>query len=258
MLARFLNGEEELRAGRPDHILEVEAGGDELSDGSPLAVHAVVHMPVLVHVEIEDLLLDHLGVFALKWVMLVEYVVDAAPQRPDVNFVAEAALFENELRGRVVDMTAEVAAPEEFFEVVRQAHRIELDNAAFELLNSAGMDVSVDVVVRVEELERTDNLVEHVKGLVVGHALLAVGLPLADGVWGFHLYEQEVVGHDPIVIDRDQMLVLEVLQRVDHLDCATPLFLVKCRDVNARHHFIFVGLLVVHEENLTITLAIVE
>lgn len=213
---------------------------------------------MLIHIEIEDLLLDHLWVFALERVAFVKNVIDAASQRPDVNLIAEAAFFEDELWGRVVNMTAEVATPQKFFEVVGKANSVKLDDTTFKLLNPTWMDISVDVVVRVEEGKSTNDLLKHVKRLVIAHVLLAKGFPLANGVWRFHLHEEEVVGHDPIVIYRHQMLVLKVLQSLDHLNSATAFLLVECRDVNARHHFIFVGVLVVNEKNLAIALAKVE
>lgn len=48
---------------------------------------------VLIHVEVEDLLLDQSGVFSLERVLLVENVVNAATQSPDVNLLAEGVLF---------------------------------------------------------------------------------------------------------------------------------------------------------------------
>ena len=52
--------------------------------------------------------------------------------------------------------------------------------------------------------------------------------------------------------------MLKVGQFLNHLKSTTALFLIESRDVDARHHFIFVGVFVVNEENLAITLAKVQ
>ena len=51
-----------------------------------------------IHVEVEDLLLDDLWIFTFERVTLVEDVVDAATECPNVDFVAKATLFKDELR----------------------------------------------------------------------------------------------------------------------------------------------------------------
>lgn len=155
-------------------------------------------------------------------------------------------------------MTAKVAPLEQFFEVVWQTDCIKLDGAIFKLLNATRVDIPGDVVLRVEELKGNDNLVEHIQCLFVGHVLLAKGFPLAHGVWGLHLHEDQVVGHDPITINRHQVLVLETGKRLNHLKCVAAFFLVESGDVDAGDHFVFVGVHILYEENLAISLAVVQ
>ena len=107
----------------------------------------------LTHVEVEDFLLDHLRIFPVKRIALVEDEVDAAPKCPNVDLLAEAVLLENELGGRIVDVSTEVAASQQLLEVVRQANRVELDNTAREVLDSTRVHIPVDIVLCVEELE---------------------------------------------------------------------------------------------------------
>ena len=52
-----------------------------------------------IHVEVEDLLLYDLWIFTFERVTLVEDVVNAATESPNVDFVAKATLFKDELRG---------------------------------------------------------------------------------------------------------------------------------------------------------------
>ena len=53
----------------------------------------------LVHVKVEDFLLDHLWVFPIERITLVKEEVDAASESPNVDLLAEAILFKDELRG---------------------------------------------------------------------------------------------------------------------------------------------------------------
>lgn len=94
--ARFLDRLQDLRARGSDHVLEVEARLNELSDRRPLGVKTIFALADLVHIEVEDLLFDDLRIFALERVALVEDVVDTAAQSPNVNFLAEAALLKDE------------------------------------------------------------------------------------------------------------------------------------------------------------------
>ena len=52
-----------------------------------------------IHVEVEDLLLYDLRIFTFERVTLVKDVVNAATESPNVDFVAKATLFKDELRG---------------------------------------------------------------------------------------------------------------------------------------------------------------
>ena len=53
-------------------------------------------------------------------------------------------------------MSGEVSSFQEFFEVIRQPYRIELDDASAELLDAAWMHVTVDVAIAVEKIKAED------------------------------------------------------------------------------------------------------
>ena len=72
-----------------------------------------------IHVEVEDLLLYDLWIFTFERVTLVEDVVNAATESPNVDFVAKATLFKDELRGWVIYMATEVTSSQQLFEVIR-------------------------------------------------------------------------------------------------------------------------------------------
>lgn len=155
-------------------------------------------------------------------------------------------------------MAAEIAPPEQLLEVVWESDSVEFDDTTCELLNPARVHVSVDVVLGVEVVKGNNDLVEDVEGLIRRKGLLAEGLPLRDRVRGLHLHEEQVVGHDPVLLDWDEVLVFEGGEGLDHLDGAAPLLLVKRGNVDASHHFVEACLFVVDQKDLSIALAEVE
>ena len=52
--------------------------------------------------------------------------------------------------------------------------------------------------------------------------------------------------------------MLEADQRLNHLNCIPSLLLVKCRDVNAGHHFVYIALLIVNQKYFAVALAVVK
>ena len=54
-------------------------------------------------------------------------------------------------------MSGEVSSFQEFFEVIRQPYRIELDDASAELLDAAWMDITVNVTIAVQEVKSEDH-----------------------------------------------------------------------------------------------------
>ena len=52
--------------------------------------------------------------------------------------------------------------------------------------------------------------------------------------------------------------MLEANQRLNHLNCISSFLLVKGRNVNARHHFVYVGFLIVNQKYLAVALAVVK
>ena len=95
-------------------------------------------------------MLDHLRIFSIEGIALVENEIDAATKRPNVNLLAEAVLFENQLGSRVINMTAEVTSPEQLLEIVRETHGVEFDDTASKLLDSAWMHVAMYIVLAVK------------------------------------------------------------------------------------------------------------
>ena len=92
-------------------------------------------------------MLDHLRVFSIEGIALVENEVNAATKCPDVNLLTEAVLFKNKLWSRVINMTAEVTSPQQLLEVIRKTHGIEFDDAASERLDPAWMHVAMYIVL---------------------------------------------------------------------------------------------------------------
>ena len=52
--------------------------------------------------------------------------------------------------------------------------------------------------------------------------------------------------------------MLETRQRLNHLDGVASLLLVQCRDINAGHHLLLVGVCVVDQEYFTVAFAVVK
>lgn len=157
---RFGNGLQKLGTRGSNHVLVVETCLNELSDRRCLGIKSVLNLAGLLHVEVEDLVLDHLGVLAFKWIALVEDVVDAAPKGPDVDLLAEDTFLKDEFRCRIIDMTAKVTAPQQLLECVRQPNSVKFHDSALELLNPTWMHVSVNVVLRVHVVESLNYLIE--------------------------------------------------------------------------------------------------
>lgn len=65
-------------------------------------------MAHLLKLEVEDLFLDLSRVFAVEGVLLVDDVVESAPERPDVHFLTQVYLFHDQFGGRVVDVAGKV------------------------------------------------------------------------------------------------------------------------------------------------------
>ena len=237
--------------------MEVEACLDKLPDCRLFRVQALF-LTGLVDVEVEDFLFDDLGILAFERVALVEDEVDAATQGPNVNLLAEAALLQDQFGGRVVHMAAKVAPSQQLLEVVGETNGVELDDTASELLNPARVHVPVDVVLRVKVLQGNHDLVQDGESLIGCEGLFAEGLPLGDRIRGLHLDEKQVVGHNPVLFDWDEVFVLKRGEGLDHLDCAAPLLLIQGRYVDARHHLVQPCLLVMDQKDLTIALSKVE
>ena len=92
-------------------------------------------------------MLDHLRIFSIEGIALVENEINAATKRPDVNLLAEAVLLKNQFGSRVINMAAEVTSPEQLLEVVRQTHGVEFDDTSSELLDPAWMHVTMYIVL---------------------------------------------------------------------------------------------------------------
>jgi hypothetical protein len=86
---------EQLRAGRPDHVLEVEARLDQLPYCSLLRVETILVLTRLIHVEVKNFLFYDLGVFTLEGIALVENEIDAASERPNIYFLTKTAFFKD-------------------------------------------------------------------------------------------------------------------------------------------------------------------
>ena len=74
-------------------------------------------------------------------------------------------------------MATEVTTSQQLLEVVRQSNRVKLDNAARELLHSAWMNITMNVVLTMKELKGEDDLPDHEECLLLRKVLLAEGLP---------------------------------------------------------------------------------
>jgi len=138
----------------------------------------LVQLRNLLNVEVQDPLLYFDWIFSIEGVLLVQNIEEAAPQRPNIHLRCEAWSLQYQLGSRVVDVTREIIAFEELLEVVRQANRVEFDDFVRELLNSAGVHVSMNEIVRVHVLECENDLVEHIEYFECCEFLFTEGLPL--------------------------------------------------------------------------------
>ena len=155
-------------------------------------------------------------------------------------------------------MAREVGSLQQLFEVIRQANGVELDDAASELLDTTWVHVSVDVVISVQEIEPKHNLVRNVKNLLEAKVLLAEGFPVRNRIRRFHFNEYKRVRYDPVLFDWNEILVLEALECLNHLKCASAFLLVQSRNVDAGDHFVHSRVLIAYNENLTVSFAEVE
>ena len=111
---------QQLEASRPQVRLEVEAGLQDRHQNlfhllvfvcTALRVHRRARGMLMAHLlklEVEDLFLDLSRVFAVEGVLLVDDVVESAPERPDVHFLTQVYLFHDQFGGRVVDVAGKV------------------------------------------------------------------------------------------------------------------------------------------------------
>ena len=100
----------------------------------------------------------------------------------------------------------------QLFKVVGQTHCVELDDAALKVLDPAWMHVSQYPFLGVEELKRLQDLSSDVKHFNSLECLLAERFPVLDWLWDVCLYEDEVVGHDPVLFYWDDVLMVELRQ----------------------------------------------
>ena len=88
--------------------------------------------------------------------------------------------------------------------------------------------------------------------------MLAKRLPILDWIWHVYLNKDQLVWHNPILLNLDEIFLIKVSQSLNDLNRNDSLLLVKRRDVNASDHLLFVGHRVVHKEDLTIALPLVK
>ena len=155
-------------------------------------------------------------------------------------------------------MAREISSLQQLLEVVRQSNRVELDDAAGELLNSTRMHISVHVAMAMQEVEAEHDLMSHIEHFLEAEVLLAERFPVRNRVGDFHLDEDERVGHDPVPLNRDKVLMSEALECFNHLEGASSFLLIERRDINACYHFVHACLRVTSDKYLTISLSEVE
>jgi len=139
----------QLRGTWPHHRVELETGFEDSNQGLRNA------LPFLfLDLHTQNLLLDPLVVpAAVEEVLLVDKVVDAATECPDVDLAVEVRNLHDHLRSRVVYVPTEVALFYQLLEVERHAYWVELDSAS-EVVEPAWVNVSVDNPHGVDVLQR--------------------------------------------------------------------------------------------------------
>ena len=86
-------------------------------------------------------------------------------------------------------MPRKVVSLKQLLEVVGQADRVELNQAALKLLDARRVHVSVRQALLVDVVEAADHGVHDLEHLLDGEFLLGEGLPLGDGLGTLHFNE---------------------------------------------------------------------
>lgn len=88
-----------LLEGQPSGVLQEEAFSQD-------GLNQIVMQPgiaeaaqtrVSVELQVKDVVLRFLRCLTVKWIFLVDHVVDAAAKAPNINFIGEVGLFEDKL-----------------------------------------------------------------------------------------------------------------------------------------------------------------
>lgn len=88
-----------LLEGQPSRVLQEEAFPQD-------GLYQIVMQPgiaeaaqtrVSVELQVKDVVLRFLRCLTVKWIFLVDHVVDAAAKAPNINFIGEVGLFEDKL-----------------------------------------------------------------------------------------------------------------------------------------------------------------
>ena len=233
---------EQLGGTRSHRRIQLQAG---FEDGQQRLRNGIQFL--FFYVGTQNLLLD-LPVVAptVEEVLLVDPVVDAAAERPDVDLAVEEGDLHDHLWCRVVYVAAEVALLNQLLEVEGHADWVELD-ARPKAMEPARVNVSVDDAHLVDVLQGRGGNDQHVEYFRHRKGLLGVGLPHLRSWGGFHLDIDESILYHIVVENGHQARMPQLAKQVYETECIPPLLEVECSYVYAGHYF---GLLRMHVNEL--------
>lgn len=155
-------------------------------------------------------------------------------------------------------MSRKVVPFQELLEVVWKPDSVELNDATLELLNAGRVHISVRQALLMNVVEAANHGVHDLQHLLGGKFFLGEGLPLGDVFRTLHFNENELIRHNPVLADFNQVLVPQGSQRLHLSNGFSPLVAVEGANVDASDHGLLVGLRTLDHENLSVALFIVK
>lgn len=154
-------------------------------------------------------------------------------------------------------MPAEVISLQELLKVVGQANSVEFNNTILELLNATRMHIPVRDAHGVDVVEAQHDRVHDLEDLLSAQLLLSERLPLTYVTGTLHFNENQLVCHDPIFADFNQVWMAQFRKHLDLSDGFAALVPIERANVNAGHHRLFPCLMVFNHENLTVAVLVI-
>ena len=83
---------------------------------------------VSIYLKFQYIVFRFMWTSTVKWISFSDQVVENTAKAPDVNFLCELVVFQNEFRGRIVNVSGKIVSFEQLFKVKWHANHIKLYN----------------------------------------------------------------------------------------------------------------------------------